>query len=50
MIKTDSICRETLRINAFANGSVFKHVIIDGLCTEDGILLPKGALLSVIAY
>jgi hypothetical protein len=50
MIKTDSICRETLRINAFANGSVFKQVIIDGLCAEDGILLPKGALLSVIAY
>jgi hypothetical protein len=25
-------------------------VIIDGLCTEDVILLHKGALLSVIAY
>jgi hypothetical protein len=50
MIKTDSICRETLQINAFANRSVSKHVMIDGLCTEDGMLLPKGALLSVIAY
>lgn len=50
MMKTDSICREALRINAFANRSVFKKVMVDGLHTEDGILLPKGALLSVIAY
>ena len=49
MIKADSICRETLRVNAFANRSVFKQVMVDGLRTEDGILLPKGALLSVLA-
>jgi cytochrome P450 len=48
MIKTDRICRETLRIKTFANRSVFKKVMIDGLRTEDGILLPKGALPSVI--
>jgi cytochrome P450 len=49
MMKADSICRETLRVNAFANRSVFKQVMVDGLRTEDGILLPKGALLSVLA-
>ena len=49
MIKADSIFRETLRINAFANRSVFKQVIVDSLRTEDGILLPKGGLLSVLA-
>ena len=48
MIKADSIFRETLRINAFANRSVFKQVMVDGLRTEDGILLPKGGLLSVL--
>jgi hypothetical protein len=51
MIKTGSLCTETLRIKAFAfaNRSVFKHVMIDYLRAEDGILHPKGALLSVIA-
>jgi cytochrome P450 len=50
MTKADSICRETLRINAFGHRSVFKKVMVDNLRTEDGILLPKGAFLSMLHY
>lgn len=49
MIKADSICRETLRLNSFSNRSVFKKVMVDDLCTEDEILLPKGAMLSILS-
>ncbi|OBT55353.1 hypothetical protein VE04_04911 [Pseudogymnoascus sp. 24MN13] len=49
MIKMDSVCRETLRLHAFANRSVFKKVVANGLVTEDGIRLPKGAMLSLLA-
>jgi cytochrome P450 len=48
MMTADSICRETLRVNSFMNRSVFKRVMVDGLRTEVGVLLPKGALLSVL--
>lgn len=49
MTKMDSVCRETLRLHAFANRAVFKRVVADGLVTEDGITLPKGAMLSLLA-
>lgn len=50
MIRTDSVMRETLRINSFGNRSVIRQVMVDSLRTEDGILLPKGALCSVLAH
>jgi hypothetical protein len=49
MIKMDSVCRETLRLYAFGNRAVFKRVVTNGLVTEDGIALPKGAMLSLLA-
>lgn len=49
MTKMDSVCRETLRLYAFGNRAVFKRVVADGLVTEDGIMLPKGAMLSLLA-
>ncbi|KFX93485.1 hypothetical protein O988_06800 [Pseudogymnoascus sp. VKM F-3808] len=49
MTKMDSVCRETLRLHAFANRAVFKRVVADSLVTEDGITLPKGAMLSLLA-
>lgn len=49
MVKMDSVCRETLRLHAFPNRAVFTRVVADGLVTEDGIPLPKGAMLSLLA-
>lgn len=50
MMRADSVCRETMRINAFGNRSMIRKVMVDDLQTEDGILLPKGALVSVVAH
>ncbi|OBT75504.1 hypothetical protein VF21_04934 [Pseudogymnoascus sp. 05NY08] len=49
MIKMDSVCRETLRLHTFANRTLFKRVVSNSLVTEDGITLPKGAMLSLLA-
>ncbi|OBT63323.1 hypothetical protein VE03_07200 [Pseudogymnoascus sp. 23342-1-I1] len=49
MTKMDSVCRETLRLYAFGNRAIFKRVVANGLVTEDGITLPKGAMLSLLA-
>lgn len=49
MTKIDSVCRETLRLYAFGNRAIFKKVQVGGLVTPDGISLPKGAMLSVLA-
>ncbi len=50
MIRADSVARETMRINAFGNRSLLRKVMVDNLSTDDGILLPKGALVSVLAH
>ncbi|MCJ1396113.1 hypothetical protein MMC18_009002 [Xylographa bjoerkii] len=50
MIRTDSVLRETLRLNSFGNRSVLRRVMVDDLRTEDGILLPKGAMVSMLAH
>ena len=50
MVRADSVGRETMRINAFGNRSLIRKVMVDDLTTEDGILLPKGALVSVLAH
>lgn len=46
MIRTDSVVRETLRINPFGNRSLMRKVIKDGLVTPDGMKLPKNSLFS----
>jgi cytochrome P450 len=50
MVCADSVCRESLRINSFGNRSLIRKVMVDDLRTEDGILLPKGALVSILAH
>ena len=49
MVKTDSVCKETLRIHSFGTRSLVRKVMVDGVKTEDGILLPKGAMVSILA-
>jgi len=48
LVRCDSVLKETLRINAFGNRSTMRKVMVDGVVTEDGIALPKGALLSML--
>jgi cytochrome P450 len=48
MVKCDSVCKETLRIHSFGNRSPMRKVMVDNLKTEDGILLPKGAMISLL--
>ncbi|MCJ1420845.1 hypothetical protein MMC32_007204 [Xylographa parallela] len=50
MVRTDSILRETLRVNSFGNRSLFRTVMVNDLRTEDGVLLPKGAMVSMLAH
>lgn len=48
MIRADSVCRETSRLHAFGGRGPFRVVLVDNLRTEDGILLPKGAMVSIL--
>ena len=50
LVKCDSVCRETLRLQSFGNRAVIRKVMINTLRTDDGILLPKGALTSMFTY
>ncbi|MCJ1437464.1 hypothetical protein MMC27_006851 [Xylographa pallens] len=50
MTRTDSILRETLRLNSFGNRGLLRKVMVDDLRTEDGVLLPKGAMVSMLAH
>ncbi|KAH8591027.1 putative cytochrome P450 [Bisporella sp. PMI_857] len=48
MVRCDSVLKETLRLHSFGNRSVMRKVIVDGVVTEDGIRLPKGAVVSML--
>jgi cytochrome P450 len=50
MIRTDSVLRETLRLNAFGARNMLRKVKVNGLRTEDGILLPKGSDVSILSF
>lgn len=50
MTRTDSVCRETLRLYSFGNRAIMRKVMVDDLTTEDGILLPKGAMVSILTH
>ncbi|KAI1429029.1 cytochrome P450 [Xylaria sp. FL1777] len=50
MTRADSVARETLRLHSFSSRGVARKVMSDGVVTEDGIALPKGATVSFIAY
>ncbi|KAL7947125.1 cytochrome P450 [Trichoderma barbatum] len=46
MVKTDSVARETLRVNLFGNRTLYHKVLKQGVTTQDGIELPKDCLIS----
>ncbi|KAG0648808.1 Tenellin biosynthesis B [Hyphodiscus hymeniophilus] len=50
MVRADSVSRETMRINAFGNRSLLRKVMVDNVTTEDGIPLPRGAMVSILAH
>lgn len=50
LVKADSVARETLRLNSYSNRGVFRKVIVDGIVTEEGIKLPKGAFISFLGH
>jgi cytochrome P450 len=50
MTKTDSVIRESMRVNSFGNRAIMRVVAADGVVTEDGIELPKGSMVSVLSY
>jgi cytochrome P450 len=48
MTRADSVARETLRLDSFGGRAVMRKVLVDGLVTEDGTALPKGAMISFL--
>ncbi|KAI1264632.1 cytochrome P450 [Xylariaceae sp. FL1019] len=50
LTRADSVARETLRLHSFGIRGVTRMVVADGVVTEDGIELPRGAMVSVNAY
>lgn len=48
LVKCDSVCKETLRTTPFGSRGPIRKVMVDNLVTEDGITLPKGALVSIL--
>ncbi|KAK8052197.1 hypothetical protein PG993_003582 [Apiospora rasikravindrae] len=50
LTKADSVARETLRLDSFGNRFQFRKVLVDHVVTENGIRLPKGALVSMLGH
>lgn len=51
MVRADSVCRETLRAHSFIGRTVQRLVIApNGVVTEDGIHLPQGTMVSILAH
>ncbi|KAK7981504.1 hypothetical protein PG988_003742 [Apiospora saccharicola] len=50
LTRADSVARESMRLDAFGNRFQYRKVMVDHLVTEDGIALPKGALLSMLGH
>lgn len=48
LVKCDSVCKETMRINSFGNRGPLRKVVVDNLVTGEGIHLPKGAMVSLL--
>lgn len=51
MTKGDSVVRETLRVNSFIGRTVQRLVVApEGLVTPDGVRLPYGTMVSILAH
>ena len=48
MIQADSVARETLRLHSFSNRAIMRKVVVDGLLTEDGYIIPRGTIISFL--
>ncbi|KAI0600030.1 cytochrome P450 [Biscogniauxia sp. FL1348] len=51
MTRADSVARETLRVHSFIGRTVQRLIVApEGLMTEDGIRLPQGTMVSILAH
>ncbi|CAG8953375.1 hypothetical protein HYFRA_00010120 [Hymenoscyphus fraxineus] len=49
MVFADSAARESLRLNTVPTRALVRQVMVDGLKTDTGLPLPKGALISFVS-
>lgn len=49
MVFADSVARETLRLNTVPTRALVRQVMVDGLRTDTGMPLPRGALVSFVS-
>ncbi|KAK8112204.1 uncharacterized protein PG998_008661, partial [Apiospora kogelbergensis] len=51
LVRADSCARETQRVHSFLGRAVQRRVVApSGLVTEDGVRLPRGAMVSVLTH
>lgn len=48
MVKSDSVARETLRLQSFGGRAVLRKVMVQGYKTPGGYSLPKGTIISFL--
>lgn len=49
MVQADSVARETLRLDTVPTRALVRKVMVDGVQTDDGMPLPRGALVSFVS-
>lgn len=49
MVCADSVARETLRLNTVPTRALVRQVMVDGVRTDTGMPLPRGALVSFVS-
>ncbi|KAL0938263.1 cytochrome p450 [Colletotrichum truncatum] len=49
MVHADSVARETLRLNTVPTRALVRKVMVDGVRTDTGVELPRGALVSFVS-
>lgn len=49
MMFADSVARETLRLHTVPTRALVRQVMVDGLRTDTGVPLPRGALVSFVS-
>ncbi|KAL1850214.1 hypothetical protein Daus18300_013014 [Diaporthe australafricana] len=49
MVCADSVARESLRLNTVPTRALVRQVMVDGLHTDTGVPLPRGALVSFVS-
>ena len=50
MVRADSVCRESLRLNTVPTRAVVRKVMADGVVTDTGLPLPRGSLVSFVSH